>query len=68
MIKSMTGYGKGECTLTNGSKITIEIRTLNGKNAEINIKGSVIPKNKELEVRKLITKELFRGTKSIKRE
>lgn len=34
MIRSMTGYGKSETTLKNG-KLTIEIRTLNGKTADI---------------------------------
>ncbi|MBR4882608.1 MAG: hypothetical protein IKU18_01890, partial [Bacteroidales bacterium] len=49
MAKSMTGYGKAECVLAEG-KITIEIRSLNGKNADIGIKTSLIPREKELEV------------------
>ena len=47
----MTGYGKAEALLSSG-KLTLEIRTLNGKNAEINIKSSLLPKGKDLEVRK----------------
>ena len=34
MIQSMTGYGKAEAQLESG-KITIELRTLNGKTADI---------------------------------
>lgn len=60
MIKSMTGYGKAECLLPDG-KITFEIRSLNGKNADISIKSSIIPRDKELETRQLIAKELQRG-------
>ena len=62
MIRSMTGYGKGECVLADHSKITVEIKTLNGKNADISIKSLLIPKDKELEIRKLLTKELVRGS------
>ena len=61
MIKSMTGYGRGEALLQ-GGKLTIEIRSLNGKNADINLKTSLIPKDKELEVRKRIADRLRRGT------
>ena len=35
MIKSMTGYGKAEAVLETG-KLTIEIKTLNGKNSDAN--------------------------------
>ncbi|MBQ7773131.1 MAG: YicC family protein [Bacteroidales bacterium] len=60
MIRSMTGYGKAECLLPD-SKMTIEIRSLNGKNADISIKSSLIPREKEMEVRQYIAKELQRG-------
>ena len=56
----MTGYGKAECSLPD-SKITIEIRSLNGKNADISIKSSLISREKEMEVRQYIAKELQRG-------
>ena len=36
MIKSMTGYGKGIAELSTG-RLTLEIRTLNGKNCDIKI-------------------------------
>ena len=61
MIKSMTGYGKGIAELSTG-RLTLEIRTLNGKNCDINIKSSLLPKDKELAVRKTLTEALQRGT------
>lgn len=61
MIQSMTGYGKAEAQLESG-KITIELRTLNGKTADINIKSQLLPKDKELLVRQKIADKLHRGT------
>ncbi len=61
MIQSMTGYGKAEATLQSG-KLTLEIRTLNAKGADISIKSSLLPKDKDLEVRKRLTDKLVRGT------
>lgn len=61
MIKSMTGYGKGVAELSTG-RLTLEIRTLNGKNCDINIKSSLLPKDRELEVRKTLSDALQRGT------
>lgn len=61
MIKSMTGYGKAEACLESG-KITIEIRTLNGKTADVNIKSPLLPKDKELLVRQKLADRLYRGT------
>ena len=61
MIKSMTGYGKAEAILETG-KLTIEIKTLNGKNSDANIKTQLLPKDKELEVRQMISESLVRGT------
>ena len=60
MIKSMTGYGKAEAILETG-KVTVEIRSLNGKTADIGIKTSMLPKDKEIAVRKKISDELQRG-------
>ena len=60
MIKSMTGYGKAEVVLESG-KITVEIRSLNGKTADISLKTSLLPKDKELAVRQKIAQELVRG-------
>ena len=57
----MTGYGKAEALLETG-KITFEIRTLNSKNTDINIKTPLLPKDKELYVRQKIASSLQRGT------
>lgn len=60
MVKSMTGYGKSECLL-GGDKYLIEVRSLNGKNSDITIKTSLIPRENEMEVRQFITQSLNRG-------
>ena len=60
MIKSMTGYGKAEATLETG-KITVEVRSLNGKTADISLKTSMLPKDKEMTVRQKIAAALTRG-------
>ena len=60
MIKSMTGYGKAEALLDTG-KITVEVRSLNGKTADISIKTSMLPKDKEMAIRQKIASELTRG-------
>ena len=60
MIRSMTGYGKAEVLLEAG-KVTVEIRSLNGKTADISLKTSLLPKDKEIAVRKKIADELQRG-------
>lgn len=57
----MTGYGKAEASLKAG-KLTIEIRTLNGKTADVNIKSTLLPKDKELIVRQKLAEKLHRGT------
>ncbi len=56
----MTGYGKAEALLETG-KITVEVRSLNGKTADISIKTSMLPKDKEMKVRQKIAAELTRG-------
>ena len=61
MIQSMTGYGKAEAPLKNG-KLTVEVRTLNAKSADINIKTSILPKEKDIPVRKKLAERLQRGT------
>ena len=61
MIKSMPGYGKGIAELSTG-RLTLEIRTLNGKNCDINLNSALLPKDKELSVRKTLADTLQRGT------
>ena len=60
MIQSMTGYGKAEVQLEN-KKVTIEIRSLNSKNLDINARFPTLYKEKEMEVRKWLSGELLRG-------
>ncbi len=57
----MTGYGKAEAQLESG-KLTVEIRSLNAKSADINIKSTLLPKDKDLIVRRKIAERLQRGT------
>ena len=56
----MTGYGKAEAILETG-KITVEVRSLNGKTADISLKTSMLPKDKEMTVRQKIAASLSRG-------
>ncbi|MCX7551152.1 YicC/YloC family endoribonuclease [Xanthomarina sp. F2636L] len=60
MIHSMTGYGKSVLQLPN-KKITIEIKSLNSKNLDLNARMPSIYREKELSLRKLIANELERG-------
>ena len=57
----MTGYGKAEADLETG-KLTIEIKTLNRKNSDANIKSPLLPRDKELLVRQKLADSLVRGT------
>lgn len=57
----MTGYGKSECTIGT-NKYTVEIRSVNGKNADITIKSQLIPRSREMELRQYIARELGRGS------
>ena len=57
----MTGYGKSEALLENG-KLTVEFRSVNGKNADISIKTSLLPKDREMGLRKIIADMLQRGS------
>ena len=56
----MTGYGKAEVILEAG-KMTVEVRSLNGKTADISLKTSMLPKDKEMTVRQKIATALTRG-------
>ncbi len=60
MIKSMTGFGKSVLELPN-KKVTIEIKTLNSKQTDISSRISGFYKNRELELRSLLSKQLQRG-------
>jgi uncharacterized protein (TIGR00255 family) len=60
MIKSMTGYGKAIAE-TPQKKITIEIKSLNSKQLDLNTKLPWLYKEKEPEIRNLISQKLNRG-------
>ena len=60
MIHSMTGYGKSVLQLPT-KKITIEIKSLNSKNLDLNVRMPSMYREKELDIRKLIAKNLVRG-------
>ena len=60
MIQSMTGYGKKTIQLPT-KKITLEIKSLNSKNLDLNVRIPSYYKEKELEVRKTISAHLRRG-------
>ncbi|MGB1210739.1 MAG: YicC/YloC family endoribonuclease [Lacinutrix venerupis] len=60
MIHSMTGYGKSVLQLPT-KKITIELKSLNSKNLDLNARMPSIYREKELHLRKLMAKELTRG-------
>jgi uncharacterized protein (TIGR00255 family) len=60
MIKSMTGFGKAECEYQS-KKITVEIKSLNSKQLDINIKTPSIYKEKEIDLRNEISREIGRG-------
>ena len=60
MIQSMTGFGKHVIQLPT-KKITVELKSLNSKNLDINVRMPSIYRDKELELRKIIAKGLQRG-------
>ena len=56
----MTGYGKAELNLTNAN-FTIEVRSLNSKQIDANVKMSSVYRDKEIGLRKLLSEKLKRG-------
>jgi len=60
MIKSMTGYGTAKGTVGNLT-VTVEIRSLNSKFLELNLKLPYVFREKELELRADLNKLLERG-------
>ena len=59
-MKSMTGYGKATLCL-NGKNFETEIRSLNGKTLDLSTKLPSNYKDKELEIRSLISSRMERG-------
>ncbi len=60
MIKSMTGFGRTVLE-TEGKCITVEIRTLNSKQLDLNTRIPLLFKNYENEIRSILSKELERA-------
>lgn len=60
MIQSMTGYGKSVLQLPN-KKVTVEVKSLNSKNLDLNTRIPSYYREKELSVRKNIANSLVRG-------
>jgi uncharacterized protein (TIGR00255 family) len=60
MIQSMTGYGKSVIQLPS-KKITVEIKSLNSKNLDLNARVPSSSREKELDMRNILAKSLERG-------
>ncbi len=60
MIKSMTGYGKAEFE-TGNKKITVELKTLNSKQLDINSRIPALYREKDLVIRKELNEKLVQG-------
>ena len=61
MLKSMTGFGRAEQTV-NDKTYLVEIKSLNGKQFEMNLKIPPLLKPYEFDVRNLLQESLLRGT------
>ena len=59
MVKSMTGFGKGEAALRN-KKITVEIRSLNSKQLDLSLRLPAVYRQSEYEIRTLIARTIQR--------
>lgn len=64
MIKSMTGYGKAQAE-RNGVAISVEIKTLNSKFLELNLRLPKAYSEKEMELRNLLSRQLERGKANV---
>lgn len=60
MIQSMTGYGKSTATFGD-KKINVEIKSLNSKALDLSTRIAPLYREKEMEIRTLITQSLERG-------
>ncbi|WP_312083294.1 YicC/YloC family endoribonuclease [Epilithonimonas hominis] len=60
MILSMTGFGRAE-TVYKEKKITVDIKSLNSKNFDLNVKVPLRYKEKEFDIRKLLNDKILRG-------
>lgn len=60
MIQSMTGFGKAFMQLPN-KKITVEIKSLNSKGLDLNVRTPSVYREMELQIRNAIAQRLERG-------
>ena len=60
MIQSMTGYGK-TVVAYKGKKINVEIKSLNSKQLDLTTRIAPLYREKEMEVRQLISERVLRG-------
>lgn len=60
MIQSMTGFGKSITQIPN-KKITVELKSLNSKNFDLNARIPSQYREKELDLRNMISNSLHRG-------
>ena len=60
MLLSMTGFGKAECVFSH-KKISVEIKTLNSKHFDANVRLSNTYKSKEVEIRQQLQGAFSRG-------
>jgi uncharacterized protein (TIGR00255 family) len=60
MILSMTGFGKAEAQLE-GKSLVVELRTLNSKNMDVSLRLPPPYKDKEQELRNMLSQSLVRG-------
>lgn len=60
MIHSMTGFGKAEAK-SDPLKVTVEIRSLNSKQADISLRLPYELRSAEIEARKIVSERLQRG-------
>lgn len=61
MLRSMTGFGRAEQTVKDKSYL-VEIKSLNGKQLDINLKIPPLLKPYEFDIRNLLQESLVRGT------
>ena len=60
MIKSMTGFGRGEHS-SNGFQITVELKTLNSRYLDLSLRTPKSIQHNEIDIKEIIQKQLSRG-------
>lgn len=60
MIQSMTGYGKAVVTYKD-KKINVEVKSLNSKQLDLQTRIAPLYREKEMEIRQMVSEALLRG-------